>query len=57
MLAVVAGQKAVLPDGVFEVLEEFIYAVFSQYPDCVVCVGPIRSRDVAVRYVRESQDG
>ena len=57
VLAVVAGQKAVLPDGVFEVLEEFIYAVFSQYPDCVVCVGPIRSRDVVVRYVRESQDG
>jgi len=56
VLAVVAGQKAVLPDGVFEMLEEFIYAVFSEYPDCAVSVGPIRSRDVAVQYVRECQD-
>ena len=57
VLAVVAGQKAVLPDGVFEALEEFIFAVFSEYPECVVRVGPIHSRDVAVRYVRECLDG
>jgi inorganic pyrophosphatase len=56
VLAVVAGQKAVLPDGVFEVLEEFIYAVFSEYPDSVVHVGPIHSRDVAIRYLRGCQD-
>jgi inorganic pyrophosphatase len=56
VLAVVAGHKAVLPDGVFEVLEDFIYGVFSEYPDCAVSVGPIHSRDAAVRYVRECRD-
>jgi inorganic pyrophosphatase len=56
VLAVVAGQKAVLPDGVFEVLRDFIYGIFSEYPDSTVRVGPIHSRDAAVRYVRECQD-
>ncbi len=56
VLAVVADQKVVLPDGVFEVLQDFIYGVFSEYPDCAVSVGPIHSRDAAVRYVRERQD-
>ncbi len=56
VLAVVVGQKAVLPDGVLEVLQEFIYGVFSGFPDCVVSVGPIHSRDSAVRYLRECRD-
>ena len=56
VLAVVAGQEAVLPDGALEVLQDFIYRVFSGFPDCTVSVGPIRSRDSAVRYVRESRD-
>lgn len=56
VLAVVAGQEAVLPDGVYEVLEEFIYAVFAEHTDCAVSVGPIHPRDVAVRYVRECED-
>lgn len=57
VLAVVAGQKEILPDGVFEVLEDFIYGVFAEYPDCAIRVGPIRSRDAAVRYVRKCRDG
>jgi inorganic pyrophosphatase len=56
VLAVVSGQKEVLPDGVFEVLQDFIYGVFSEYPDCAVKVGQIHSRDAAVRYVLECQD-
>jgi inorganic pyrophosphatase len=56
VLAVVAGQKAVLPDRAFEVLQDFIYGVFSEYPDSTVSVGPIHSRDAAVRYIRECQD-
>lgn len=56
VLAVVAGHAAVLPDGVFDVLRDFIYGVFSEYPECAVIVGPIHSRDAAVRYVRECQD-
>ena len=56
VLAVVAGEKPVLPDQVLEVLQEFIYGVFSEYPDSTVTVGPIHSRDAAVQYVRECQD-
>jgi len=56
VLAVVAGQKAVLPDRAFEVLQDFIYGVFSEYPDSTVSIGPIHSRDAAVRYIRECQD-
>ena len=56
VLAVVAGQKAVLPDGVAEVLEDFIYGVFTQYPDSAVSVGAVQSRDAAVRYVRACRD-
>lgn len=56
VLAVVAGQKPVLPDRALEVLQDFIYGVFSEYPDSTVSVGPIHSRDAAVGYIRESQD-
>lgn len=56
VLAVVAGRKAVLPDGALEILQDFIYGVFSDFPDCAVSVGPVRSRDAALRYVRGCQD-
>ena len=56
VLAVVVGQEAVLPDRVIEILQDFIYAVFSDFPDETVRVGPIRSRDAALQYVRECQD-
>ena len=56
VLAVVAGQSTVLPDGVFEILEDFIYGVFTEYPDCAVSVGPIHSRDAALQYISECQD-
>jgi inorganic pyrophosphatase len=55
VLAVVAGQEAVLPDGALEVLQDFIYGVFSAYPDATVSVGPIHAPDVAMRYLRECQ--
>jgi inorganic pyrophosphatase len=56
VLAVVAGQETVLPDGILEKLQDFIYGVFSSFPDCTVRVGPIHSRDAALQYVRECQD-
>lgn len=55
VLAVVAGQKATLPDGVLAVLKHFIYAVFSEYPESTVTVGPIHSREIAVQYVQDCQ--
>ena len=56
VLAVVTGQKAVLPDQAFELLQGFIYGIFSEYPDTTVSVGPIHPRDTAIRYIRECQD-
>ncbi len=56
VLAVIAGQEAVVPDGVLEVLQHFIYDIFSDFPDESVSVGPIHSRDAALRYIRECQD-
>jgi len=57
VLAVVAGRQAVLPNRALEVLQDFIYGVFSEFPGSAVSVGPIRSRDAGVRYIRECQDG
>lgn len=56
VLAVIAGQEAIVPDGALEVLQDFIYAVFSDFPDETVSVGPIRSRHAALQYIRESRD-
>jgi inorganic pyrophosphatase len=56
VLAVIAGQKGAVLDGVLEVLQQFIYGVFSDFPDESVTVGPIHSRDAALRYIRECQD-
>lgn len=56
VLAVVAGREAVIPAGALGILEDFIYGIFSEYPESVVSVGPIRSRDDAVRYVNASRD-
>ena len=57
VLAVVAGQEeAVVPARLLEILQDFIYAVFSDFPDESVTVGPIHSRDAALQYVRECQD-
>lgn len=57
VLAVIAGQKEVLPDGVLEVLRSFIHGVFSDYPDTAVSVGPIRPRDSAIHYILACKDG
>ena len=55
VLAVVAGQEEVVPDDTLEVLRDFIYAVFSDFPDDSVSIGPIHSRDAALRYLRACQ--
>lgn len=55
VLAVVAGAEKVLPDRVFETLRDFIYEIFSEYPNTSVSVGPIHPRDAAMRYILECQ--
>jgi inorganic pyrophosphatase len=56
VLAVVAGQTTALPDRALELLQDFIYGIFSEYPDTTVSVGPIRPRDVALQYIRDCQN-
>ena len=56
VLAVVAGEAEAIPEGALEVLQNFIYGVFSDYPEDTVRVGPIHSRNAALRYIRECQD-
>ncbi|MDX1401993.1 MAG: inorganic diphosphatase [Kiloniellales bacterium] len=53
VLAVVAGEEAALPDRALEVLQDFIYGIFSDYPNTSVKVGPIHPRDAALKFIRE----
>lgn len=55
VLAVVAGQSTVVPARALEVLQDFIYGIFSEYPDTTVRVGSIRPRDAALKYIRDCQ--
>ena len=55
VLAVVAGKKTALPEGALEVLQDFIYGIFAEYPDTIVTVGPIHPRSVAMQYIRDCQ--
>ena len=55
VLAVVAGEDAILPDRAFDRLREFILEIFSEYPNTIVSVGPIHPREAAIRYLRECQ--
>jgi hypothetical protein len=56
VLAVVAGTDLALPERAFEVLKDFIYEIFSEYPETTVRVGPIHPRNVAIQYIRECRN-
>lgn len=53
VLAVVTGEKTVLPERALEVLQDFFYGIFFEYPDVTVNVGPIHPRHAALQYIRE----
>ena len=57
VLATLPGQDIVLGEALLWELQEFIDAVFAQYPDMVVRVGPILSREAALDYLEKSQPG
>jgi len=52
VLAVMPGQDVGLDQGLLEELQDFIYAVFAEYPDMVVRVGPILPRAAALQYIQ-----
>jgi inorganic pyrophosphatase len=57
VLAALPGQEVDLDEGLRKELQDFIYALFSQYPDMRVSVGPIHPREAAVSHIQEFRDG
>jgi Inorganic pyrophosphatase len=57
VLAIIPGHEIELSAGVLKELQEFIQALFSDYPDMTVRIGPLRSREAALHYIQESRDG
>jgi len=56
VLAVVLGEDAVLAPGVVDQLTEFIYAMFAEYPNAHVRVGPVHSAAAALAYLADASD-
>jgi inorganic pyrophosphatase len=54
ILAVLPGQEAALGPELLQELQEFIYAVFAEYPEGQVRVGPILPRDSALNHLLNS---
>jgi len=53
VLAAIPGQEVTLGEELLNKLQEFIYALFAQYPDMQVRVGPILSREAALHHLQE----
>jgi len=54
VLAALPGQEVVLSQELLLELQEFIYAIFAEYPGMDVQVGPILSREAALDYLQRS---
>jgi inorganic pyrophosphatase len=52
ILAAMPGQDVVVSEELFQELQNFIYAVFAQYPDAGVRVGPILAREAALLHIQ-----
>ncbi len=53
VLAALPGQEVEVDQGLLQELRDFIYAVFTQYPDVRVHVGHILPREAALHYIQE----
>lgn len=56
VLAVLSGQEVDLNDELLKELQDFIYSIFSEYPDMHVSVGPIHSREAALQHIQKFRD-
>ena len=56
VLAAMPGKHVDLNQELLKELQDFIYAVFSRFPEIQVHVGPILPREAALRYIQEAQD-
>lgn len=52
VLAVLHGQHVQVGKELLKELQDFIYAIFSQYPDIQIRVGPIHSGDAAMSHIQ-----
>ena len=57
VVAALPGQNVELDDGLLGELKDFIYTLFSQYPDMHVSVGPLHPRETALQHIQEFRDG
>ena len=56
VLAALPGQGAELSNKLLKELQDFIYAVFTQFPEVRVRVGPILPREAALRHIRDHSE-
>ena len=54
VLAAIPGQVVTLGQELLRELQECIYAIFTQYPDMQLRVGPILPREAALHHLQES---
>lgn len=54
VLAAIPGQNIVLGQEILREMQEFIYAIFTKYPDTQVRVGPILPRKAALHHLQKS---
>lgn len=54
VLAAIPGQDVALGQELLRELQEFIYAIFAEYPDMRVRVGPILPREAALHQLQKS---
>jgi len=53
VLAALPGQEVELGSELLEELQEFIYDIFSEYPEMEIRVGPILSREAALQHLEK----
>jgi inorganic pyrophosphatase len=52
ILAALPGQRVPLSKELLQELQDFIYTVFAEFPETRVRVGPLRSREAALRHIQ-----
>lgn len=56
VLAAMPGQDVETGEELLKELQDFIYSVFAQFQDIQVRVGPIRSREAALKHIQNLRD-
>jgi inorganic pyrophosphatase len=57
VLAVLPGEQVPLDDGVHAKLKDFIYTIFTRFPEIQVRVGEILPKESALKHIRQNKTG